>query len=265
MQTALRVHYFQHILHEGYGSPEHYLKEKGAVFSHTEFFALDKGQQASNLPSTDEIDLLIVMGGVMSVNDEATYPWLKQEKQWIREFMAKDKPIIGLCLGGQLIASSLGAKVHKNKYEEIGWWSIFKVDGAAQHDPSQHIFDFPDDLIALSWHNETFELPEGAVLLAGSAACSRQAYQYKHNVLAFQFHPEITPVNLALFLEEKPDMENKDGTYIQSFHELMATSVDTFKPANEMLNRAIDFVLQATAQAQSPNSAEAAKNNVQTT
>ena len=262
MQTALRVHYFQHISHEGYGSPELYLKEKGAVFSHTEFFALEAGQQASNLPCTDDIDLLIVMGGVMSVTDEATYPWLKQEKQWIREFMAKDKPVIGLCLGGQLIASSLGAAIHKNHYEEIGWWSIFKVDGAAQHDPSQQIFDFPEDLIALSWHNETFELPEGAVLLAGSAACPRQAYQYKHNVLAFQFHPEITPVNLALFLEEKPDMENKDGTYIQSFHELMATSLDTFKPANDMLNRAIDFVLQASTNHPSAVPPAAIKNNV---
>ncbi|XID74747.1 type 1 glutamine amidotransferase [Alkanindiges sp. WGS2144] len=247
-QVSLRVHYFQHIIHEGYGSPEHYLKEKGAVLGHTEFFALEKGQQASHLPDIDEVDLLIIMGGVMSVNDEAIYPWLKQEKQWIREFMAKNKPVIGLCLGSQLIASCMGANVHKNKYEEIGWWSIFKVDGAAQHDSSQHIFEFPDDLLALSWHNETFELPEGAVLLAGSAACPNQAYQYKHNVLAFQFHPEITPVNLALFLEEKPDMENKDGTYIQSFHELMDSSLDTFKPANDMLNRAIDFVLEATEQ-----------------
>ncbi len=250
MQPTLRVHYFQHIAHEGYGSPEQHLKEKGAVLSHTEFFALDRGEQAENLPSAlpkhDDVDLLIVMGGVMSVNDETTYPWLKQEKDWIRKFMAKDKPVIGLCLGSQLIASCMGAEVHKNHYEEIGWWSIFKVDGAAQHDSGQSIFDFPDDLIALSWHNETFELPEGAVLLAGSAACAKQAYQYKHNVLAFQFHPEITPINLALFLEEKPDMENKDGTYIQSFEELMDTSLDTFKPANDMLNCAIDFVLDAT-------------------
>lgn len=247
MQPALRVHYFQHISHEGYGSPENHLKEKGAVFSHTEFFVLEKGQHAEHLPLIDEVDLLIVMGGAMSINDEVTYPWLVQEKQWIRDFIAQDKPVIGLCLGSQLIANSLGAKVYKNPFEEIGWWSIFKVDGAAQHDPKQHIFQFPDDLLALSWHNETFELPEDAVLLAGSAACPRQAYQYKHNVIAFQFHPEITPINLALFLQDKPDMENKDGTYIQSFQELMDTSLDVFKPANDMLNRAIDFVLDATS------------------
>lgn len=245
MQPALRVHYFQHIPNEGYGSPEVYLKQKGAQLSHTEFFNVPKGQAAQNLPNIKDVDLLIIMGGVMSVNDEAIYPWLKQEKDWIRQFIALDKPVIGLCLGSQLIASCLGARVTKNKYEEIGWWSIFKVDGAAQHDEQQRIFDFPDEVLALSWHNDTFDLPENAVLLAGSAACANQAYQYKNNVLAFQFHPETTALNLALFLEEKPDMTNKDGTYIQSFEELTHTSPDTFKPANELLNRAVDFVLGA--------------------
>lgn len=249
MQPSLRVHYFQHIADEGYGSPEAHLKQKGAQFSRTEFFNIPKGQTVQNLPSPlpkyDDVDLLIIMGGVMSVNDEAIYPWLKQEKDWIRQFVALNKPVIGLCLGSQLIASALGASVAKNKYEEIGWWSVFKVDGAAQHDVKKQIFDFPDEVLALSWHNDTFELPENAVLLAGSAACPHQAYQYKHNVLAFQFHPEITPTNLALFLDEKPDMTNKDGTYIQSFDELTHTSQATFKPANDLLNRAIDFVLGA--------------------
>ena len=249
MQPSLRVHYFQHIADEGYGSPEAHLKQKGAQFSRTEFFNIPKGQTVQNLPSPlpkhDDVDLLIIMGGVMSVNDEVIYPWLKQEKEWIRQFIALNKPVIGLCLGSQLIASALGASVTKNKYEEIGWWSVFKVDGAAQHDATKQIFDFPDDVLALSWHNDTFELPENAVLLAGSAACAHQAYQYKHNVLAFQFHPEITPVNLRLFLQEKPEMENKDGTYIQSFDELTHTSQATFKPANDLLNRAIDFVLEA--------------------
>lgn len=246
MAAILRVHYFQHIHDEGYGSPETHLLEKGAQLSHTEFFALEAGQQVPHLPHPDEVDLLIVMGGVMSVNDEHIYPWLKQEKAWIKAFIEQNKPVVGLCLGAQLIASTLRAKVYKNKYEEIGWWSVFKTDGAAQHEQPSAIFDFPEDLLALSWHNETFEVPENAVLLAGSTACSNQAYQYKHNVLAFQFHPEITPKNLALFLEEKPDMENKDGTYIQSYHELMQASRDNFKPANDMLNRAIDFVLNAT-------------------
>lgn len=249
MQPSLRVHYFQHIADEGYGSPEAHLKQKGAQFSRTEFFNIPKGQGVQYLPSPlpkhDDVDLLIIMGGVMSVNDEAIYPWLKQEKDWIREFVALNKPVIGLCLGSQLITSSLGATVTKNNYEEIGWWSVFKVDGAAQHDATKQIFDFPDDVLALSWHNDTFALPENAVLLAGSAACPHQAYQYKNNVLAFQFHPEITPTNLALFLQEKPDITNKDGTYIQSFDELTHTSQATFKPANDLLNRAIDFVLEA--------------------
>ena len=114
MKSHLRVHYFQHIAGEGFGSCyDNFLKAHKAKITATEFFALPVDLSHWNwkhLPHVDEVDLLIIMGGTMSVNDEANYPWLKLEKRWLTSLsLAAGKPAIGLCLGGQLIANALGA------------------------------------------------------------------------------------------------------------------------------------------------------------
>jgi GMP synthase-like glutamine amidotransferase len=102
MTSHLKVHYFQHIAGEGFGSCYTYLKQQGAVISATEFFALpiDQALEIEALPSIEDVDLLIIMGGTMSVNDEVNFPWLKIEKRWLRRYLAAGKPAIGLCLGG---------------------------------------------------------------------------------------------------------------------------------------------------------------------
>lgn len=242
MTSPLRVHYFQHIHNEGYGSPEAYLRQQGAVISHTAFHELAQGEQVGSLPDIDAVDLLIIMGGSMSVNDEAIYPWLKQEKAWIKAFIEQDKPVVGLCLGGQLIASSFGAVVRKNEVQELGWWPVYAVP-VDQTAYSFAVFDFPQQIDILSWHGETFELPEGAVLLAGNSACARQAYQYKHNVIGFQCHPESTPHALTLYLEDKDEITEYTGPYVQTAQRLRQTLPAQFDPANQLLNRAIEFVL----------------------
>jgi GMP synthase-like glutamine amidotransferase len=248
MPMPLRVHYFQHIHAEGYGSPESYLRQQGAVISHTAFHELPKGEQVSALPDIDAVDLLIIMGGSMSVNDEDIYPWLKQEKAWIKAFIERDKPVVGLCLGGQLIASSFGAVVRKNEVQELGWWPVYAVpvDSAAQ---PWAIFEFPAQVEILSWHGETFELPEGAILLAGNSACARQAYQYKHNVIGFQCHPESTPHALSLYLEDKDEITEYTGKYVQSAQQLRQTLPMQFEAANRLLDSAIAFVLTASQRA----------------
>ena len=256
MSRPLRVHYFQHIHDEGYGSPEPWLRQKDAVISHTAFHELPKGVQAGSLPAIDEVDLLIVMGGSMSVNDEEIYPWLKQEKAWIKVFIEQDKPVIGLCLGGQLIASSFGALVRKNEVQELGWWPVYAVPVDKTAYPYA-VFDFPEAVEILSWHGETFELPQGAILLAGNSACARQAYQYKHNVIGFQCHPESTPHALTLYLEDKDEITEYTGPYVQTAQELRQTQPAQFAPANQLLNRAITFVLAASQQvSKAPQSTE---------
>jgi GMP synthase-like glutamine amidotransferase len=243
--TQFRVHYFQHILGEGLGSPESWLARKQAVVTTTEFFKLREGESNISLPYQDDVDLLIVMGGEMSVNDEDIYPWLIAEKQWIRRFIELGKPVVGLCLGGQLIASSLGALVKKNLVKEIGWWPIQRH---AMHSSSQDIFPFPESITALSWHGDTFDLPDGALWLASSDACAHQAFQYSARVLGFQFHPEITPKNLEMFLADNGYDAMTAGigvnTYVQTPAQMSNVSNDKFNPANQLLESALNFVMR---------------------
>ena len=121
MKSGLKVHYFQHIAGEGFGSCYDFLKAHQAKITATEFFALpsDTLLEIEALPQIEDVDLLIIMGGEMSVNDEVNYPWLKLEKRWIRRYLSTGKPAIGLCLGGQLIASALGAAVNRHAQKEL--------------------------------------------------------------------------------------------------------------------------------------------------
>jgi GMP synthase-like glutamine amidotransferase len=243
--SNLRVHYFQHIVGEGLGSPEAWLHRKQAVVTTTEFYTLEQGDSDITLPALDEVDLLIIMGGSMSVNDEEIYPWLIAEKKWIKEFIELGKPVVGLCLGGQLIASSLGAIVKKNHLKEIGWWQIKnRNETNSTHD----LFPFPESIMALSWHGDTFDLPIGSVWLASSDGCAHQAFQYNKRVLGFQFHPEITPKNLEMFLSDngydEMTVDLNSNQYVQTPSQIEMVSESDFKPANQLLDLALEFVVR---------------------
>src|SRR5574343_192155 len=217
MKTHLNVHYFQHIAGEGFGSCYEFLKAHQAKITATEFFALpsDTCLEIEALPQIEDVDLLIIMGGPMSVNDEANYPWLKIEKRWIRRYLAAGKPAIGLCLGGQLIANALGAAVSRNRYQELGWSTVQRVPNLPKES-----FLLPEKINVMQWHSETFEIPKGAIHLAENSVCRNQMYQIGKNVLGFQFHPEITPEVLQLFLENDEELEHFSGQYVQTERQL---------------------------------------------
>lgn len=242
MKSHLRVHYFQHIAGEGFGSCYDYLKAHQAKITATEFFALpvDLPLELEALPDIDEVDLLIIMGGTMSVNDEANYPWLKLEKRWLRRYLSAGKPAIGLCLGGQLIANALGASVSRNQHQELGWMDV----GRVSHIPENY-FQIPEKINIMQWHSETFEIPRGGVRLAQNNVCQNQMYQIGRNVLGFQFHPEMTPHALQLLIENEEDSAAFNGEYVQPIAELKKTIKSKFEQGNQLLNRAIEYVVNA--------------------
>ncbi len=152
--------------------------------------------EITSFPSVSDIDWLIIMGGPISANDENNHPWLVAEKQFIKRVIDNGKTVFGICLGAQLIAQSLGAKVTTNKHPEFGWHSVY---------PSKDIQDtflanvFSHDMVLFHSHGETFDIPAGAKRIASSEACKNQGFIYDNRVVAIQFHPEITPELAELF------------------------------------------------------------------
>lgn len=161
---------------------------------------------------------LILLGGGMSVNDEAQFHWLKEENLLLQKYLEMDNfPILGLCLGGQMIAKALGKKVSQNEHKEIGMWRIHLTQEGHQ-DP---IFKkMQDELKVFQWHSETFDIPESAVLLASSEGCANQAFRYKNCVYALQYHPEVT-LEVALSwadsksLQEMQQLIDDHSRYVQ--------------------------------------------------
>jgi GMP synthase-like glutamine amidotransferase len=199
----MKVHVLQHLPFEDLGNIHPILKRREAHISYTHFF------EDPQLPALVGFDLIIIMGGSMSVNDETEYPWLKAEKQFIREAISRKISILGVCLGAQLIASALGSRVYRNSKKEIGWFPVRRVPAP------ENCFSLPEECLAFHWHGETFDLPEGAVHLAESDACKNQAFQFGRNVIGLQFHLETTPYNACALIDNFRD-ELIPGPYIQS-------------------------------------------------
>lgn len=132
---------------------------------------------------------LLIMGGPMSVNDEADYPWLKVEDRLLKEALALDFPTLGICLGSQLIAKAAGGAIRRGPRKEIGWYPI-RLAAAARHVP---LFkELPETIEVFQWHGEYFETPPGAVNLASSDLYACQAFSIGRNVYGLLFHLEVT-------------------------------------------------------------------------
>ena len=136
----MRAHYLQHVPYEGLGSIEPWLRTAGDKITNTRFF------ESASLPNLNEFNLLVVMGGPMSVNDEVDFPWLVAEKQFIRIAIEAGKAVLGICLGAQLIASAMGAKVYRNPVKEIGWFPIKGVSPSVES-----AFHFPTSEEVFHW------------------------------------------------------------------------------------------------------------------
>jgi GMP synthase-like glutamine amidotransferase len=179
----MRALVLQHIACEPPGVYEDVLLERGFVIDRVE---LDEGER---LPDWRDFDLIVAMGGPMSVNDEQEHPWLVNEKRLIREAVSAGSGFWGACLGVQLLAASLGARVHAGATPEVGVLPVTLTDEGAA-DPV--LSGLPRELPTLQWHGDTFDLPQGAVRLAGSPAYANQAFRWGRAAYGVQFHLEVT-------------------------------------------------------------------------
>jgi GMP synthase (glutamine-hydrolysing) len=208
----MKIHYFQHVPFEGLGNIENWIKSKGHSLSATHFY------ENAALPKLNEIDWLIVMGGPMGAYEEDIYPWLVIEKKFIERAIESGIKVLGICLGAQLIASVLGAKVYPNAHKEIGWFPLRLTKAGAD----SYIFEgFPAEFTVFHWHGDTFNLPAGAKHLAASEVCVHQAFLYNKNVLALQFHLDVLKDNIAQWVQSGAN-ELIEAPYIQKAGEMLS-------------------------------------------
>jgi GMP synthase (glutamine-hydrolysing) len=197
----------KNIAAEGPGTIEIFLRDNGIPCRIVEGYR-------EALPSADDFEVLIMLGGPMSVNETDIYPYIAAEEGLVREFIERGKKVFGVCLGAQIMAKALGAKVFPGPEKEIGWYEI-ELLGDGLRDPLIHRLaihpragDFWRRFKVFHWHGETFDIPVGAERIAQSALYANQAFRYGQDAYAFQFHIEVEKGTIYQWLKDEPvDME----------------------------------------------------------
>jgi GMP synthase-like glutamine amidotransferase len=212
----MRVHYLQHVPYEGLGNIEDWIKSKNYELSATRFYAADP------LPELNVIDWLIIMGGPMGAYDDKEYPWLTEEKSFIEAAIRTGKKVLGICLGAQLIASVLGAKIYPHIHKEIGW---FPLRLTAEGMEAEALKGFPAELPAFHWHGDTFNFPAGAARLAEATACRNQAFAYGNKVIGLQFHLEVTRESVEQLIENC-EAELVSARYVQTREQMLRPTAE---------------------------------------
>lgn len=220
------LHFLQHVPFEGLGSIEPWVESAGFSIAPIRLFRDDP------LPKPQDVQLLIVMGGPMNIYEHERYPWLIGEKRFIGQVIDAGNRVLGICLGAQLIADVLGARVFRNRHPEIGWFSVQKCDAAGDVPLSNA---FPASFEAFHWHGDTFDIPKGAVHLARSEACDNQGFVFNDTVVGLQFHLETTRKSASDLIRHCGD-ELVDGPFIQTADTILAND-DRFKTANRLMVR----------------------------
>lgn len=233
---SLNIHIFRHTRFEGPAVIKDWAESNNHSLAYTYL------NNADPLPKLRDFDLLIVMGGPMSVHDEKIFPWLKEEKIFIRKAIDSGKTVIGICLGAQIIAEIMGGEVVTCKNKEIGWFPIILTKDGQQNSLFSHL---PESLIVFHWHGETFSLPAKAKLIASSEANANQVFTIGKNVVGLQCHFEITPDSIKL-MAEKGSEELIVSDYVMAGDEIIQNSIHSDnlnKYLFEILDRVAESVL----------------------
>ncbi len=213
MEKNKVVNVIRHLAFEDLDSFASILQVNGYQVNYIE--AADFALKPEDLSQVDALadDLLIILGGPISVNDVAMFPFLEAEITLLKQRIKADKPTLGICLGAQLIASALGSKIYPAVEKEIGWYDL-SLSSAGQQTALRYLA--AEHCRVLHWHGETFDLPEAAVLLASSEKCCNQAFSVGEHVLALQFHPEVSQRGLEKwFIGHIGEIMQTDGVSVE--------------------------------------------------
>jgi GMP synthase-like glutamine amidotransferase len=225
----MRIHHLQHVPFEGLGVIADWAESKKHPLSCTQLY--DGGA----LPPVDAFDCLIVTGGPMGVHEEGRYPWLASEKRFLEQAIKQDRSVLGICLGAQLLAQVLGARVYANSRREIGWLPIRWTPEAARHALAGSL---PDPLLAFHWHGDTFDIPEGAIHLAESEACRNQAFAWGIKTLGLQFHLEVKRGSIEELMRNCAH-EIAPEPYIQSSEEMLRGE-ERYQPVHDAMRTILE-------------------------
>jgi GMP synthase (glutamine-hydrolysing) len=188
----MNVLIIKHIDIEGPGLIEYCLKQEKIPY---QIVNLEAGPR---LPKINDLSHIVILGGPMNVYEEDRYPFLRDEDLFIKEAIQRGKKILGICLGAQLMAKALGAKVFKAPMKEVGWYNV-SLTRVASHDPL--FSNLPKTFSVFQWHEDTFEVPKAGKLIATSTSVIHQAFRYGENVYGLQFHLEVTEGMIQEWME----------------------------------------------------------------
>jgi GMP synthase-like glutamine amidotransferase len=230
----MNISVIEHVPFEGPGIIASYASAAGISLSRT---CLWKGE---TLPKNASCDLLVVMGGPMSVNDTDRYTWLPAELNYIRDYILQPGArALGICLGAQLFAKALGSRVYRNPEREIGWYPLER--DSLLEGPLCSVF--PEHYTAFHWHGETFDIPGGAKPLSSSSACKNQGFVFNGHIIGLQFHLETEPSSINALLEHCSEDLFPQGSYVSSRKDIEESDPSLFKSSNAIMHRLLDMLL----------------------
>jgi len=207
-----------------------------------------------SLPEPEDLDCLVVLGGAMSAWHEDRHPWLAAEKRLLESLIEADKPILGICLGAQLLAGVLGARAYTGEYKEIGWQRVEATPESRAHPVGAAL---PDAFETFLWHGDSFDIPEGATHIARSAAFENQAFVW-NRVLALQFHLEVRP-DWVQRIAARDAGELVASEYVQSWDAVLGKPMGLYRANNAIMERLLDrWLASAKEKARSPEGERAA-------